>query len=551
LDPPRYRSDSAITQITQQGQTGGNTVAAKVVNFAFDNDGRVTSISRYANLGATQLVDTSTYGVNANSLLTSLSEDKGATNFTSYTWSYDHDGRLTGDTVGSGSDSYTYDAASQLTGATHSGGGSESYSYGSTGNRTNTGYSTGTNNQLSSDGTYNYTYDNAGNLTKKTTVSSSAYVTYTWDYRNRLTDVQGYNSSNVLQSHVHYTYDVFDRLIERQVDPTGGGTYATTQAFVYSASNVILVYNGTGTLTDRMLNGPGANNALADENGSGTVSWFLKDREGTTRDVLQYNSSTNTTTDVNQITYGAFGNITAQTNSAYQPLFAYTGQMWDAAAGLYNYHARWYDAATGRFISQDPTAFKAGDPNLYRYVHNRPTNFVDPTGKEGAIADQAPGVVPPTAIDPNGGMTGGPIGCMQAPIPEDLRKLMEVESNIVIAKAKKLPNGKWYIEYTQNGIPISQQAAQDAMARRAQLKNRIRRPSPVVGPAEIGIGREGTEYGGSAGFEWRFGPGAAPGQEGKGIYRPHPKLPKEWHEDPNKYPPGEGEGPSFPESPME
>ena len=103
----------------------------------------------------------------------------------------------------------------EMTGATHSGGTSESYSYDSNGNRTNTGYSTGTNNQLSSDGTYNYVYDDAGNLTKKTTILTGAYVTYTWDYHNRLTDVEAYNSSNVLQSHVHYTYDVLDRLIGR------------------------------------------------------------------------------------------------------------------------------------------------------------------------------------------------------------------------------------------------------------------------------------------------------------------------------------------------
>ena len=231
-----YNADSAITQITQQGQTGGNTVAAKVVNFAFDNDGRLTTLSRYANLAATQLVATSTYGYNADSALTSLSHDKGATNLNSSTYSYDHDGRVTGDSTVDGTDSYSYDAASQLTAATHSYEANESYSFDATGNRTNTGYSTGTNNQLSSDGTYNYLYDANGNMTKKTTIATGAYVTYTWDYRNRLTDVQAYNSSNVLQSHEHYTYDVFDQLIERQVDPTGGGTYTTTQAFVYDST---------------------------------------------------------------------------------------------------------------------------------------------------------------------------------------------------------------------------------------------------------------------------------------------------------------------------
>ena len=125
---------------------------------------------------------------------------------------------------------------------------------------------------------------------------------------------------------------------------------------------------------------------MADENGSGTVSWLLADDQGTIRDVVQYNSGTNTTTVVDHLKYDSFGNITAQSNSAYQPLFAYTGQMWDAAAALYYYHARWYDPHTGRFISQDPTGFSAGDANLYRYVANSPTNAVDPSGEDSEKA---------------------------------------------------------------------------------------------------------------------------------------------------------------------
>ena len=241
-----YDAGSELTKITQQGQTGGNSVAPKVVTLTYNADGQYSAINRYANLAATQLVATSTYGYDADSQITSLSHDKGGTNLDSYTWSYDHDGRVTGDSSVDGTDGFTYDAASQVTAATHSYETNETYSFDATGNRTNTGYSTGTNNQLSSDGTYNYLYDNEGNLTKKTTISTGAYVTYTWDYHNRLTDVQAYNSSNVLQSHEHYTYDVFNRLIYRQVDPTGGGTYTTTQAFVYDDSgNIILVYNGS------------------------------------------------------------------------------------------------------------------------------------------------------------------------------------------------------------------------------------------------------------------------------------------------------------------
>src|SRR5262249_28722722 len=34
----------------------------------------------------------------------------------------------------------------------------------------------------------------------------------------------------------------------------------------------------------------------------------------------------------------------------------------------------------GRWFSEDPIGFAAGDPNLYRYVHNQPTAFGDPSG---------------------------------------------------------------------------------------------------------------------------------------------------------------------------
>jgi hypothetical protein len=42
--------------------------------------------------------------------------------------------------------------------------------------------------------------------------------------------------------------------------------------------------------------------------------------------------------------------------------------------------ARWYDSTTGRWISQDPLGFDAGDSNLYRYVNNRPNDYTDPSG---------------------------------------------------------------------------------------------------------------------------------------------------------------------------
>jgi hypothetical protein len=39
-----------------------------------------------------------------------------------------------------------------------------------------------------------------------------------------------------------------------------------------------------------------------------------------------------------------------------------------------------YDPNVGRWISEDPIGFQAGDANLYRFVWNDPSNWVDPSG---------------------------------------------------------------------------------------------------------------------------------------------------------------------------
>ena len=57
---------------------------------------------------------------------------------------------------------------------------------------------------------------------------------------------------------------------------------------------------------------------LADENASGTVSWLLPDYEGTIRDVAQFSPDTSVTSVVDHLKFDSFGNITAQSNSAWR-----------------------------------------------------------------------------------------------------------------------------------------------------------------------------------------------------------------------------------------
>src|SRR5207245_11481218 len=76
----------------------------------------------------------------------------------------------------------------------------------------------------------------------------------------------------------------------------------------------------------------------------------------------------------------AFDNGTTETDATYTGRYAWTGRERDAETGLQYNRARYYDPDTGRWLSQDPLGFDAGDSNLYRYVANRPTSDKDPSG---------------------------------------------------------------------------------------------------------------------------------------------------------------------------
>jgi RHS repeat-associated protein len=58
----------------------------------------------------------------------------------------------------------------------------------------------------------------------------------------------------------------------------------------------------------------------------------------------------------------------------------FTSRGFDAETGLYYHRARYLDPTTGRWTTQDPLGFAAGDTNLYRYVGNRATLSTDPSG---------------------------------------------------------------------------------------------------------------------------------------------------------------------------
>jgi RHS repeat-associated protein len=312
--------------------------------------------------------------------LTNLKHSHDGNTIADYGWEYDKGSRITKHTSPDGSSEYNYDKTNQLTGSDHSTQTDESYQYDSNGNRTGSGYTNGANNQLLSDGTYNYEYDGEGNRTKRTEIATGKVDEYTWDYRNRLTNVVTKDSNGNATGRDEYTYDAFDKRISKSVDADGDGSgSAEIEKYVYDGDNIALVFDGSGNQKERFLHGTGVDSVIAQENADGQVKWALSDNQGTVRDVIDSNGNV-----LNHLVYDSFGKVIGETNPAVNFRFGYTGQELDPETGNYNYGRRFYDPNVGRFISEDPTGFNAGDANLYRYVRNNPINFVDPFGLCGS-----------------------------------------------------------------------------------------------------------------------------------------------------------------------
>jgi RHS repeat-associated protein len=295
---------------------------------------------------------------------------------------YNIAGQVTGSTIQLGqsseSNSYSYDADNQLTGS--SGESDDSYSYDANGNPNSTGYTTGTGNELTHSPGVTYTYDNVGNMITATT--SSGTTTYTYDNENRLTNVE-INGTMAAT----YTYDALGRRIG--IDDSGTQTWTVFNGTSADA-NPYADFTSSGALKMRYLDGLAVDEILAQTDASGDTSWYLTDQLGSVVAIAS------TSAVLDQIVYDPFGNIVTQTNATDAVRFGFAGMEFDSVTGLYYDHARYYDAAIGRFISKDPKGFAAGDTDLYRYVGNQPSSRSDPTGEDW--------------LGLGGGLVGGAVG---------------------------------------------------------------------------------------------------------------------------------------------
>ena len=205
-----------------------------------------------------------------------------------------------------------------------------------------------------------YAYDVNGNLTK--------------DLNKGITDIQ-YNVLNLPStvsfsdgSTITYTYGA-DGTKLRTVHKIGSTTTTTDYC-----GNVIYE-NGTQKL---LLTEEGYINLT----GTQQYHYYLKDHQGNNRVVINQSGTVEETNH-----YYPFGGVFGTTGNT-QP-YKYNGKEFDTKKGLnwYDYGARHYDAALGRFTTNDPLAEKYYSMSPYTYCADNPVKFIDPNGMEYAPGD--------------------------------------------------------------------------------------------------------------------------------------------------------------------
>jgi RHS repeat-associated protein len=153
---------------------------------------------------------------------------------------------------------------------------------------------------------------------------------------------------------------------------TGGGAAAGQGNANWQ---VLADLNSSNQLQTRYIRGDVVDQLFARMSSGGTAAWYLTDDLGSVRQMTDGSGVLQDT-----IAYDAYGSITSESSSTFGDRYKFTGREWDAETGLQYNRARYYDPKTGRWTSQDPLGFDAGDSNLYRYVTNTVLEAADPSG---------------------------------------------------------------------------------------------------------------------------------------------------------------------------
>ncbi len=206
-----------------------------------------------------------------------------------------------------------------------------------------------------------YTYDSNGNLTKDLNKGISNISYNCLNLPSAVTFSDG--------STIAYTYGA-DGTKLKTVHKIGSTTtttdYCGNVIYENGVQKLLLTEEGYVTLSD------------------GKYHYYLKDHQGNNRVVI---NQSGTVEEANH--YYPFGGVFASSGNV-QP-YKYNGKEYDGKKGLnwYDYGARHYDAALGRFTTNDRFSEKYHSLSPYQYGANNPVNTIDINGDSLLIVTPA------------------------------------------------------------------------------------------------------------------------------------------------------------------
>ena len=203
-------------------------------------------------------------------------------------------------------------------------------------------------------------------LTLGSVPSTSTYTSYSYDFRNVLTQ------TNIGGTVYYYGYDADGQRVKYQTPSLT--TLTPTKDYSLESSTPVKYIYGHGRLIA----------TVKDTGGSAVVHYAHTDHL-TGSSVISNSSGTQE----ELFDYYPYGSIRLDEKAgSFGEKHQYIGQLYDNDTGLNYLNARYYHADTGRFMAQDsmfwslPTSYLV-DPqqqNSYSYANNNPITLSDPTG---------------------------------------------------------------------------------------------------------------------------------------------------------------------------